>query len=410
MQHLLNINENILSYHYNKLVNKLKINDNLVVDLEFTNLDFSHITLLIVGPCKCIMELIKDIKFKEIIITIDIDTIDFNNINCILNTTNDISTSRLLDTKSFQYNIAFFDCNIDGYKLKTNVVIPFITDTSSLEPVYQEKSYLLCVLNNFPTDKDHCIKWAIEQFEKITLCANDLFCDLFNTKIKLLCNSIEDETWEAKCNKPVPIDYNPELIDHKNFIQKTCELSKELSKFDKNNISHIMWIQYATNLRCDNYNITKPTLDEIKYSCGIINITKEANIMACNLMLIEMIKYFNNYKNNNDYINTFIDCEKLTISHYNSNPAKEIVIGNMKMNSWTKLIYNIDSTLKEFKEYYEEYFKTCISMILCESKMLYVEFMDNDTSKRLLELITNGAYISMMTENEEDLPKVMINI
>lgn len=409
MQHILSINENILTYRYNKSTNMIMINDSLFIDLEFNNLDFSQMTLLIVGDDTCV-ELIKNLKFKEIIITSNIEMIDFNNINCIFNMTNDIIMSRQLTNKSFQYNIAFFDCNIDNYKLKSNIIIPFITEASSIESIYQEKSYLLCVLNNFPTDKDHCIKWAIEQFAKITSNSSELFIDLFSTKINSLLESIEEETWKVKCNKPIAIDYNPDLSDHKNFIEKTRELSCLELKFDKNNISHIMWIQYAANLRCDNYNITKPTLDDIKYSCGVINIMKDAQIMVCNLMIVEMIKYFNNYKNNNDYNNTFINLEDLKIVYNNPNHAKELAIGNMKMNSWTKLTYSTDSTLQEFKEHYEKYFETTISMILCESKMIYVEFMENDTSKKLLEIITNGSYITMMTDNDEDLPEVKIKI
>jgi len=120
-------------------------------------------------------------------------------------------------------------------------------------------------------------------------------------------------------------------------------------------------------------------------------------------MIVEMIKYFNNY---NNYRNTLIDIEKQSIEHITPNPAKEITLGNIKMNSWTKLLYCKNSSLKEFKEHYEEYFKTTISMILCGSKMLYVEFMESDINKNLLDLISNDSLITISTETEEDLPEI----
>jgi len=124
-------------------------------------------------------------------------------------------------------------------------------------------------------------------------------------------------------------------------------------------------------------------------------------------MIVEMIKYFNNL---DDYKNTIIDIENLTIEHFTPNPAKEIVIGNIKMNSWDKLVYRKNSTLEEFKTYYQDMFKTNISMIVQGGKMLYVEFMDIDTNKRLLELISDNTFISMMTEDEQDLPEIHIKI
>lgn len=403
------------------------------------NLNFKDKTILIIGENKTILDYLKNLVFNEIIISLNTTTINFDNISCIINITNDIKMSRLLDSKAFQYNIPFFDCNIDNYRLSVHTVIPFITDTSSIESLYQEKSYLLCVQNNFPTEYDHTIKWAIELFSKIKCNINiikfayNMFIDNYNTKINSLLDTIEDELWKQKCNKPNLISFDIDNKHHINFIFQTVKvLNSSFSKdeileqlvgdfkdeeikeidieFDKNNTEHILWIQYASNLRCDNYNITKPTLEEIKYSCGIIQIPMESLEIAYNLMIIEMIKFFNNYKNLNDYKNTLIDLEKSTIDYSTPNPSKEIIIGDIKMNSWQKLVYNKNSTLEEFKKFYEDMFKTNISMIIQDSKMLYVEFMGTDTDKYLLDLVANKTFITMMTDDDQDLPEIYINL
>jgi hypothetical protein len=127
-------------------------------------------------------------------------------------------------------------------------------------------------------------------------------------------------------------------------------------------------------------------------------------------MIVEMIKYFNNYKDLYNYKNTLIDIKKLSIEHFTPNSAKDIVIGSIKMNAWTKLIYNKNTTLKEFKNYYEDYFKTTISMILNGSEMLYVEFMESDINKNLLDIIDNNSFITMMTDTDEDLPEIYFTI
>ena len=429
-----------IDYSSSNLPLTKQINSLLFLNLENCNLDFTNKNLLIIGNDKRFLEYINNLVFNDIIMTMNVEDINFNNINCIINITNNIKISRVLDTKSFQYNIPFFDCNIDNYKLVVHSIIPFITDSSSIESLYQEKSYLLCVITNFPSEYDHTIKWAIEQFDKMKCNINpinfayNIFIENYNTKIKSLLDTIEDETWKSKCNKPVPITFDINNKNHTNFIFQTIKLFdktqseeyilkqlvmdfKETNindtltlQFNKNNNDHLLWIQYATELRCDNYNIQKLTLDDIKYSCGIIETPEESIEIAYNLMIVEMIKYFNNYKDLYNYKNTLIDIKKLSIEHFTPNPAKDILIGSIKMNAWTKLIYNKNSTLKEFKNYYEDYFKTTISMILNGSKMLYVEFMESDINKNLLDIIDNNSFITMMTDTEEDLPQIYFTI
>jgi hypothetical protein len=426
-----------IDYHYDGS-NTMMINDLLFLNLKNCNLNYNNKNILIVGNDKKILDYMNKLLFNDIIMTDDIERVNFNNINCIINITNDIKMSRVLDIKSFQYNIPFFDCSIDNYKFNVHTVIPFITESSSLESIYQEKSYLLCVLTNFPTEYDHTIKWAIDLFDKMNHNINlikfayNMFNENYNTKIQSLLNTIEDETWEAKCNKPTPIVFDIDNKDHIVFIFQTIKLfDKTISekdiieqlvidfkesdisyaiKFNKFDNDHLLWIQYAANLRCANYNIVKLTSDDIKYSCGIINIHDESREIAYNLMIVEMIKYFNNYKELYNYKNTSIDLEKKSIEHFTPNPAKEIIIGNIQMNAWAKLIYCKNSTLKEFKEYYEDYFKTTISMILNGSKMLYVEFVESDISRKLLDIVDNGEFITMTTDNEEDLPEIQIKI
>ena len=303
-----------IDYHYDGS-NTMMINDLLFLNLKNCNLNYNNKNILIVGNDKKILDYMNKLLFNDIIMTDDIERVNFNNINCIINITNDIKMSRVLDIKSFQYNIPFFDCSIDNYKFNVHTVIPFITESSSMESIYQEKSYLLCVLTNFPTEYDHTIKWAIDLFDKMNHNINlikfayNMFNENYNTKIQSLLNTIEDETWEAKCNKPTPIVFDIDNKDHIVFIFQTIKLfDKTISekdiieqlvidfkesdisyaiKFNKFDNDHLLWIQYAANLRCVNYNIVKLTSDDIKYSCGIINIHDESREIAYNLMIVE---------------------------------------------------------------------------------------------------------------------------
>ena len=407
-----------IDYQYNKTENTKQINDILTVNLENCNLDFSDKIILIVGNDKLILHYIKKLLFKQIIMTLDINNIQFNNIVCIINITNDIKISQLLSTKSFQYNIPLFDYNIDNYKMKIHTIIPFITDYSPIESLYQDKSYLLCVLTNFPTEYDHTIKWAIDNFDKlkctmdINTFANNIFNEYYNIGITKLLDTIEDEIWANKCNKPTPIIFDSTNLNHTNFISQTIKIFSQTNKneYNKTNNDYLLWLLYASKLRCNNYNISEPTIDDVKYSCGIVKTPQESLEIVYNLIIVQVIKYFNNYNLHNNYKNTFIDIINLTIDHHISIPAKEIIINNIKMNNWVKLSYTENTTLKEFKEYYEKYFNTNISMILCDSKMLYVEFMQCDTSKKILEIISNNSLITMMTDNDEELHEIQIQI
>ena len=76
--------------------------------------------------------------------------------------------------------------------------------------------------------------------------------------------------------------------------------------------------------------------------------------------------------------------EEFTVTEFNfaTNDFKQtsqkkapiIKIGDIEINSWTKLEYNKNTTLKEFKDFYEDMFKTTISMIVKGSSMIYADF------------------------------------
>ena len=97
-----------------------------------------------------------------------------------------------------------------------------------------------------------------------------------------------------------------------------------------------------------------------------------------------------------------------------------IEIGGVKLNSWTKFEYTKDSTVGEFKEFYDKQFGTNITMIVIGTSMVYAEFLGSESlGKKLSESIKealdtqhipSNVSVSLATEDERELPSITINL
>jgi hypothetical protein len=127
--------------------------------------------------------------------------------------------------------------------------------------------------------------------------------------------------------------------------------------------------------------------------------------LAINLCLVEIIKYFTN---DNNYKNTFINLIDETIIE-TFDPVKELEIAGIKMNMWNKLEYKQDTTLNEFKIYYEKMFKITINMIVDNNKLIYSDFMEPENlNMKLSELITTNTLLYISSDDDIIIPEIQV--
>ena len=145
-------------------------------------------------------------------------------------------------------------------------------------------------------------------------------------------------------------------------------------------------------LRSINYNI--PYIHSIEINDNILN-----NI----LISISMLEIYNLNNPSNIGINlidlTFIKYEPLQPQFINYN-------GKL-LNSWTKFEYKKNSSILEFKKYYELLLNINITMICCNSKIIYAEFIEND----IIDLLEyNNKIITCISDDDNiEIPLIKIS-
>jgi hypothetical protein len=161
------------------------------------------------------------------------------------------------------------------------------------------------------------------------------------------------------------------------------------------------WIHYSNILRAINYNIQH--LTSYDYPHDKIEINNILNDILINISIIELYKLILNKKVNNIAINLI----NLTIIKYK--PLKPIFnnLNGKILNYWTKFEYNKNSTILEFKKYYETFFNINIIMICANSTIIYADFVDNeinDLSNYNKKIIT-----CISDDNDLEIPLIKIN-
>jgi hypothetical protein len=94
-------------------------------------------------------------------------------------------------------------------------------------------------------------------------------------------------------------------------------------------------------------------------------------------------------------------------------------IAGTKINSWTKFEYTKDSTLGEFKDFYDKMFNVSINLIVIGTAMVYAEFLGgNNLDKKLsqiifetLDSIPSNVSFSLAIEDElKEVPTINVNL
>jgi len=243
-----------------------------------------------------------------------------------------------------------------------------------------------------------------------------IYVDSFKPDSNLKIASKDSELEQNKINQEISLPDNKEYQD----IQL---INQEFEKDDDTNW-HVAWVTAASNLRAINYNIPPASKQETKGIAGrIIPAIATTTSAVSGLIIIEMIKYMlskNNLLENkiDIYKSTFVNLADTTVIYSEPMPAPIIEIGNIMFNSWDKFIYTQDSTLKDFKKYWDVKFKTEISMIVYDNAILYSSFIDTEENleRKMSELVieknenailSNGVIIVIASDNEElNLPEI----
>ena len=212
----------------------------------------------------------------------------------------------------------------------------------------------------------------------------------------------------------------PDNSSFKNIVLKPEE-------FDKDNIIHVNFITASSNLRAINYSIPVVTFQETKGIAGrIIPAIATTTSVVSGLIVLEMLKYIVN--SNEDkiekYRSSYINLADTTLVYSEPIAAGTTLVGGQKVNIWTKFEFTHDITIQKFKEYYENMFKTEISMITYGTTILFsnLDFIncDIDITKNLSEIIkeinkevdfNEISVITIISSNDElELPEIHFKI
>jgi ubiquitin-activating enzyme E1 len=212
----------------------------------------------------------------------------------------------------------------------------------------------------------------------------------------------------------------PDNSSFKNIVLKPEE-------FDKDNIIHVNFITASSNLRAINYSIPVVTFQETKGIAGrIIPAIATTTSVVSGLIILEMLKYIVN--SNEDkiekYRSSYINLADTTLVYSEPIAAGTTLIGGQKVNIWTKFEFTHDTTIQKFKEYYENMFKTEMSMITYGTTILFsnLDFIncDIDITKNLSEIIkqinndvdfNEISVITIISSNDElELPEIHFKI
>jgi hypothetical protein len=407
-------------------------------------------TWLLVG--KYFYEDFKHLNITVIDEKINLDKLDFK-VSGIINTI-DI-TRRHMDEECFKHNIPLFDAKIKKMSGFICPVIPFVTDTYfSSNEVEQEQSFPLCVIKSFPNNIKHIIEWALQEYETINLLFKDIkllneneknkidkyihlytekqyenlavyiFNDYFYIAINNLieCSQKGVTFWSKGKRCPKPIQYDSENKYHNEFIEITKKLlnHNEEQIYNYENELHVKWINSMSNIRALNYGIPIINYLETKWLTAK-SYPNISTTLSCTsgLILLEIMKYLNKELNNNFKTN-IIDLIDSTIISSSPSIAKMTEIGGVLINNWTKFEYNKNTTLNEFKKYYENIFETIITIIVIDTTMIFADFIESDVLyKNLSDILLNhfktdilpkNINFNLLSNDDKEIPIIKINL
>lgn len=216
--------------------------------------------------------------------------------------------------------------------------------------------------------------------------------DVFKADDKMIIAKTDTELKEQeKQREQVSVSNEIKLPNNSEYLQFKLT-AQEFEKDDPTNW-HVSFITAASNLRAINYSIPTASYQETKGIAGrIIPAIATTTSVVSGLIVLEMFKYMlgkyllieNKIEN---YRSTFVNLADTTVVYSEPIPSGQIEIAGNKFNNWTRFEYYQNSTLSKFKEYFERVFKTELSMIVYDNKIVYADFMGDEDLDSTLDVI-----------------------
>ena len=297
------------------------------------------------------------------------------------------------------------------------------------------------LLKTYPEDyktEDSIIFWSNgkrrpKPFDKFD-CTNSYHLDYIEATSRLIAQVYQlDEQVERDKIKSIADKYeyintfnkNVDIVLPDNSSFKNIVLKPE--EFDKDNIIHVKFITASSNLRAINYGIPPVSFQETKGIAGrIIPAIATTTSVVSGLIVLELLKYIINSSEDKieKYRSTYINLADTTLVYSEPIAAGTTLVGGQEVNIWTKFEFTHDITIQKFKEYYENMFKTEISMITYGTTILFsnLDFIncDIDITKNLSEIIkeinkevdfNEISVITIISSNDElELPEIHFKI
>ena len=202
-------------------------------------------------------------------------------------------------------------------------------------------------------------------------------------------------------------------------------IPQEFEKDDDSNW-HVAWLTAASNCRATVYDIPTASQYETKGIAGrIIPAVATTTATVVGFISLEMMKYVANQENKDidyQYRSWFVNMADNTSIGAEPIKAKELKYGNVTVNGWTKINYTYNRTLQGFIDYFQDFFKVEISMILHKSTIIFASFMSgpDKLNKPLLELFKENyqidltqekLYLTIATDDEDIvLPEIILDL
>ena len=173
---------------------------------------------------------------------------------------------------------------------------------------------------------------------------------------------------------------------------------QEFEKDDDSNY-HIEYITAASNCRANNYSIPIASKYETKGIAGrIIPAVATTTSTVVGLIGMELLRYVAGNQKIENYRSWFMNMADNMVLYSEPIAMPEIIVNSKKLNGWTKLKYNQDTTLREFIDYYENNFDITVSIILYETAILYSDFGEDNTKLLLSNIFKNEYNIDIITD------------
>jgi ubiquitin-activating enzyme E1 len=91
----------------------------------------------------------------------------YNSLNCVANALDNVQARLYMDNKCVQYGLPLLESGTLGTKGNTQIIVPHLTESygSSQDP--PEKNFPVCTIKTFPSQIEHTIQWAREEFDEL---------------------------------------------------------------------------------------------------------------------------------------------------------------------------------------------------------------------------------------------------